>query len=439
MRWVVAGLLLFVAALALQLHFIAWTVVLVVLIWQLAKRIVRVWLESVSAIRSVSSLQAEIGQIVEVAIGFECRGRWPLLWALCEDLMPDLPGGREEKSLAIRGQTAGVLQGNQGQKQEWRYRLQCRRRGYFQLGPLVMETGDVFGMDRRFRVLCPPVWLLVRPQVVPLHGYDVQSRRPIGEIVMTHRLFEDPTRTTGVRQYQPGDPLSRIHWRATARTGALQSRVFEPTCLAGATVVVDFHRGAYDPAHEPMRSELAITAAASISSLLYEMNQQSGLMSNGRDGADRVREEGWRGDARTRGEARASAQMSDRSDRLRPVLVPPSKSAERLSVILDQLARLELTDGLTLDQALLACTGRLPRDASIVAIVSRMDESTAFALESMKRQGFAVTAIVNCWDNETWQVASGFLVQHGIHAFHLREPEAVSHICRAMASGHTPA
>ena len=53
-----------------------------------------------------------------------------------------------------------------------------------------------------------------------LAGYEIASRRPIGEIRISHRLFEDPTRIAGVRAYQSGDPLNRIHWRATARTGA---------------------------------------------------------------------------------------------------------------------------------------------------------------------------------------------------------------------------
>jgi hypothetical protein len=56
---------------------------------------------------------------------------------------------------------------------------------------------------------------------VALEGYNLSSRRPIGEIRLAHRLFEDPTRMAGVRPYQQGDPLNRIHWRATARTGAI--------------------------------------------------------------------------------------------------------------------------------------------------------------------------------------------------------------------------
>jgi len=43
------------------------------------------------------------------------------------------------------------------------YQLKCNRRGYHQIGPLVVETGDLFGLHRRYRVLTSPHFLLVYP------------------------------------------------------------------------------------------------------------------------------------------------------------------------------------------------------------------------------------------------------------------------------------
>src|SRR4029079_14826231 len=134
----------------------------------------------------------------------------------------------------------------------------CNRRGYYQIGPLVLETGDVFGLHRRYKVATEPHFLLVYPQVQPLEGYDVSSRRPIGEVRMSYRLFEDPTRISGVRPYERGDPLNRIHWKATARTGSLHSKTYEPSTVAGATIVMAFHQASHSPQHEPFRSELAV-------------------------------------------------------------------------------------------------------------------------------------------------------------------------------------
>ena len=70
----------------------------------------------------------------------------------------------------------------------------------------MLETGDLFGLHRRYRVSTEPHFLLVYPKVVPLEGYDIASRRPIGEVRLTHRLFEDPTRIAGVRAVSGGRP-----------------------------------------------------------------------------------------------------------------------------------------------------------------------------------------------------------------------------------------
>src|SRR5207244_13438952 len=142
------------------------------------------------------------------------------------------------------------------------YTLKLRMRGYYQIGPLVLESGDLFGLHRRYRAVTEPHFLLVYPKVVPLEGFELASRRPVGEIRLAHRLFEDPTRIAGVREYQRGDPLNRVHWRATARTGTLHSKIYEPSTIAGATIVLDFHKGGYAQRGEPFRSELAATTAA---------------------------------------------------------------------------------------------------------------------------------------------------------------------------------
>ena len=164
-------------------------------------------------------------------------------------------------------------------------------RGYYPVGPTVLETGDVFGLHRRHRVIGAPVYVMVYPKILPLPQYDFASQRPIGEVRLQNRLFEDPTRTAGVRPHMPGDPLSRVHWRATARTGQLHCRIFEPTTLAGATLLVDFHTAGYPKRSEPHRSDIVITTAASIGYAVSVLNQPVGLVSNGRDAADRIRAE----------------------------------------------------------------------------------------------------------------------------------------------------
>ena len=314
------------------------------------------------------------------------------------------------------------------------YQLECNRRGYYQIGPLVLETGDLFGLHRRYRVATEPHFLLVYPQVVPLSGYDIASRRPIGEIRLQHRLYEDPSRIGGVRRYEAGDPLNRVHSRATARTGTLHCKVYEASTIAGATLLLDLHQSSYPAKDEPYRSELAVTAAAAIANALYEMNQQVGLISNGRDAADRIRLEGWTSeDLRTRDAAKKAAAMLDRSERLAPIIIPTRRGPETLMQIMQTLARAELTDGLDLAQLLAETNSRLPRDATIIAILPGANPTSVLSLQMLHRRGYAVVVILNMYDDYEFGAAAAMLVGSNITAHHLKNEGSVSEICRQFA------
>jgi len=310
MKWIFAAILLLFVALALNLTLLVYAMYAIIAILIISKWITSRWTESIEAQRVCEIQMAKIGDNVPVMIKLKHVGKFPIAWVLVEDMIEQRALVRNPPPLGLDGKRLEVMKLNPGETRQLLYQLQCNRRGYYQVGPLVLETGDMFGLNRKFRVLTEPVFLLVFPKIVPIQSFDIASRRPIGEVVMTHRLFEDPTRIAGVRKYQDGDPLARVHWRATARTGKLQSKIYEPSTLAGGTIVVDFHEESFAPKHEPVRSELAVTCAASVANALQEIGQQVGLVSNGRDAADRVREEGWTGDRRTREEAKQSAKQS---------------------------------------------------------------------------------------------------------------------------------
>lgn len=428
-KWLVAAFLFVIIALLLNLNLLAYAVFAVVALIMVSKGLTRRWATQVSASRHCKQLNANVGDTVIVEMTVSNDGRMTIPWMLIEDLLPKSAIAKNSPALEVKGERIAVVKLPAGETHHLLYQMKCQRRGYFQLGPLVFETGDMFGLNRQFRVLSEPNYLLVYPKTIPLASYDIASRRPIGEVVMTHRLFEDPTRIAGVRDYQQGDPMRRIHWKATARSGQLQSKIYEPSSLAGATVMIDFHTNAYDKKDEPMRSELAITCAASISKALHDMNQQVGIVSNGRDAVDRIQKEGWQGDARTRDEARKSVTMKTKSDRLEPVWVPTSKLPDQFMRILRALARLEKTDGLSFPEFISQAMIRLPRDATVVVIISRVTVEKAVALGGLKRQGFAVTAIVNCYSEDHFIQASGILLNHGIESRHLKGEESITNIC----------
>ncbi len=433
MKWLMAGILLFILAAAFDLSLLVYAIYAIVAILLVSRLATRTWSDNVCSTRQISATTAKEGDQVTIQIEITNRSKWPIAWMLIEDLLPSTSFTSKLPALEISGKRIDICKFRGKETKRWIYQATCQRRGYHQIGPTLIETGDMFGFNRRFRVLTEPEFLLVYPTAVALDGYDVDSQRPIGEVVMTNRLFEDPTRIAGVREYQPGDPLNRIHWRTTASSGKLQSKLYEPSSLSGATLIVDFHQKSFDPRHEPVRSELAIKTAASIASALNEIGQQCGLISNGRDAVDRIRTEGWQGDERTRDDAKASAQMATQSNRMQPVIIPTRKGPAQFLQILRALARLELSNALSFPQLLIETHSRMTRDATLVVILSEINLENSIALQGLQTQGFRVLAIVNQFSLERFTQTSAILLDQGISVAHLQDESSIRGICEKTA------
>jgi uncharacterized protein (DUF58 family) len=400
MKWILAAIVLLVAGLALKLSLLVYAMYVLLASLMLSRFFTRAWTENLQATRLRPEDVLEIGNSVEMRVAVENKGRLVIPWVLLEDSLPRDILTQVPLRLKAEGFRLALVRLKGGESILLDYKVTFLMRGYYQFGPLCVETGDVLGLHRRFRVMAEPHYVMVLPKVVALEGYSLASRRPMGEIRVTHRLYEDPTRIAGVRPYQQGDPINRIHWRATARTGVLHSRYFESTRVAGATLLLDFHVGSFPGADAIQAAELSIVTVASVANSVCLMGQQIGFVSNGRDAADRIRTEGWGAEFGARLEAQKAAAASGTNERLRPVMVETGRGVETYTRILETLARLEFTDGLEFAVMVEEAAARIRRDATVVAVLNNVTAETADALGSLVRRGFLVTAVVVAYGEE---------------------------------------
>jgi uncharacterized protein (DUF58 family) len=435
-RWLIVTGFVLAAALVLESGLLAYAMYVLLGVMVFSRILARDWVGRLTASQNVSAREADVGDEIVVRVNVSNNGTIPVPWILLEHLLPPMALRQKPPRLTIKGRRLKLAMLRGGGEVAISYRIVCDYRGFYQVGPLLTESGDLFGLHRRHRVATEPVFLTVYPKVIPLSGYDIASRRPIGEVRLTHRLFEDPTRIAGVRPYQAGDPLNRVHWRATARTGELHSKIYEPTSLAGATILLDFHDAGYPAKGEPHRSELAVTAAVSLAHAVATLGQQVGLMTNGRDAAERLSALGHKlysgpVDYQRRGDARQNAEMLSENDRLQPLIVPTANHSEQFHYIRELLARVELADGLPFAQFVIEITPRLPRDATVIAILPHVPEQTALALGNLRRSGFVVTVVLVMLDDDRLQKAIARLASEGIRdARHLVGESSLSELCQ---------
>ncbi|MCS6862508.1 MAG: hypothetical protein NZT92_19575, partial [Abditibacteriales bacterium] len=113
--------------------------------------------------RVVTRKEVDIGEKVTVSTEVKNTATMPVLWVLLEDNVT--------RRLPVEGERLKVALLRSGQSVVLKYTIDCKWRGYHQIGPLLMESGDVFGLRRKFRVGKPVDYITVLPKVVPISRY----------------------------------------------------------------------------------------------------------------------------------------------------------------------------------------------------------------------------------------------------------------------------
>ncbi|HKC13007.1 MAG TPA: DUF58 domain-containing protein, partial [Vicinamibacteria bacterium] len=120
----------------------------------------------------------------------------------------------------------------------WRYQIVPRRRGEHLAGPLTVRVLGPWGLAWSQRNLLPPEQRRVYPQT-RWEGrvgrlLALAHRRELGQAPL--RIHGSGTELYALREYRPGDPPTRIQWKASARHERLLSR--EDTWERGTRLVI---------------------------------------------------------------------------------------------------------------------------------------------------------------------------------------------------------
>ena len=326
----------------------------------------RLWsryaLRRVSYERFLGEQRAFPGEEVALTVRLTNRKPLPVAWLEVADqiparLRPDTPNW-QPASDAQTGFLVHLASLLWYQRSSWHYKLRCRRRGYYTLGPARLRGGDAFGFFPRERLLPATDHLIVYPRILPLDRLSVLARQPLGDMRAGQPIFEDPSRTVGVREYRPADALKRIHWKASARRQQLQARVYEPTTTLHTMLVLGLEGFGDTTGEAEERFELAVTAIASLANHGFAQHQAVGLLVNG-------------------GLPDGRGCLS----------LPPAGGREDLTRILEALACLVSAPARPLPELLLEESPKLPWGVSLALVVGRIDDVLLEALRQLQRQG----------------------------------------------------
>lgn len=170
--------------------------------------------QKVRITRKITPVRPAAGDTLTVEVEFSFSSRVPLPWMIVADYW----GGGWHQELLFPGFR---------RKFAYSYSLENVPRGIHRIYGCSVSWGDLPGLftgscpaegTDSFKVLPKPLYIgRAVPDSSVMHGAAAdfhQGRGGSGE-------------TADIRNYMPGDPLSRIHWKNSARRGTLQSRVPE--------------------------------------------------------------------------------------------------------------------------------------------------------------------------------------------------------------------
>jgi uncharacterized protein (DUF58 family) len=224
---------------------------------------------------SLPQTRAFPGESIEVSLELNNRKWLPLPWVTVELELPyRLIRGRGAPSPFTRERWAWASAVGGGQGLKWKQTLNCQQRGDYLLGPVRLRSGDLFGLYPVEKMEALADRILVYPRVVPVDLSKLRLTGLAGERAVPRTLYDDTSRTMGARDYQSGDSFKRIHWKASARRGELQARVYESTTSLSAFLVLDttsFSGNSDDD------FELAVTAIASLASAISATGAAVGM------------------------------------------------------------------------------------------------------------------------------------------------------------------
>lgn len=209
--------------------------------------------KGVTAERQVEGSWVVAGDRLTERFQLRNSSRFPVLWVRVYD-QSAVPGYRADRVETVAAKSVRTWSGSGV----------CQRRGVFRLGPWELLMSDPLGF---FEVVChfPATHtLMVYPRASFLPSLDLPRGRTLGRSASSERTSVETILVGGVRDYQSGDSLRRIHWAKTAHHDRLMVREFDREPSGDVWLVVDLDEAAQAGSDAEATQEYSVILAASL-------------------------------------------------------------------------------------------------------------------------------------------------------------------------------
>ncbi len=368
--WLQILILALLAGALLSFPWLTYFAIAVIIIMALAHEWRLHALDRLHYIREFHYTRGFPGEETDVKLTIENNKLLPISWLRVSDTWPNAVGPQNQEILAPshipdQGLLVNLYSLRWYERISRSYRIAFRKRGIYQIGPLSLEGGDLFGLYEKHEQRPQSDYLVVFPEMLPLQHPQLRAEDPFGNRRSPKPLFEDPNQPIGIRPYLPEDGFRRIHWPATARTGELQVKIFQP--VSARTVVICLNVSTelqFWLGYSPAILEQLVKVCATLAYQGVEDGYAVGLFSNG------------------------CLAHSDQ-----PFRIQPGRSPHQLGVLLQALAGVTPYVTTPFETFLIRSMAQVPFGATLVIVTALLPESLQDTLIRLRRYRPHITLI----------------------------------------------
>ncbi len=328
--------------------------------------------------------QVQVGDVYQEEVIITNRSKLPVAWVTVEDL-GNLPGHALGRALGVGAETF----------RSWRSETRCAQRGLFTLGPVRLSSSDPLGIFTTRKTIGGSENILVYPATRPIPGFTVSTAEHMGESESFVGTQAITANVSGVRQYELGDSLNKVHWKSTAKHGKLMVKEFDVERQGSVWVLLDLQKDVQEGEGAESTAEYAITAAASVVVNMLAQDVPVGLV------------------------------MSGDTDSI----IYPEKGAQQRFQVLEALARVQAT-GKTPLSSLLARLGRQIGPGNSLVVVSPSPDEVQGVASFVMRRGIPSAAVVVDQQSFGGRMSGAGLVANlariGLSAYLVRKGDDIS-------------
>lgn len=158
----------------------------------------------------------------------------------------------------------------------------CEKRGFFTIENVDLVSTNLFMNTQYVKTIPVYTELTVYPRLADMSRLDIPFSKIMGECMARRFLYEDPFEFRGIREYQPYDAMSRVNWKATARTGELRVNVHNYTASQEVRIFLNLENETMW--EEDALKEECISIAAGLCERLIDAGITVSLVTNGCNG-----------------------------------------------------------------------------------------------------------------------------------------------------------